>query len=249
MAAEIALPTLPVVIITALIDSINPCAIGVLILLIATLLGLSKDKKKMISVGLIYITAVFVTYLLAGFGLLAFIQKFNISEQLSWIVGILVIILGVIEAKDFFWYGKGITLAIPVRRAKQIKKMMKNVSIPGAVILGIFVAAVELPCTGGPYLAITTLLAKIGFSPEVFWLLVLYNFIFVLPLIIILAMVSFGVSTDAVKSWKDKQKKWMRLFIGLVMIALGVLLILWANGTINFGLSSDSYGLILSLLR
>jgi len=230
MAAEIALPTLPVVIITALIDSINPCAIGVLILLIATLLGLSKDKKKMISVGLIYITAVFVTYLLAGFGLLAFIQKFNISEQLSWIVGILVIILGVIEAK-------------------QIKKMMKNVSIPGAVILGIFVAAVELPCTGGPYLAITTLLAKIGFSPEVFWLLVLYNFIFVLPLIIILAMVSFGVSTDAVKSWKDKQKKWMRLFIGLVMIALGVLLILWANGTINFGLSSDSYGLILSLLR
>ena len=93
------------------------------------------------------------------------------------------------------------------------------------------------------------MLAKIGFSPEVFWLLVLYNFIFVLPLIIILAMVSFGVSTDAVKSWKDKQKKWMRLFIGLVMIALGVLLILWANGTINFGLSSDSYGLILSLLR
>ena len=126
MVAEITLPPLPVVIVTALIDSINPCAIGVLILLIATLLGLSKDKGKMIKVGSIYIMAVFITYLSAGFGLLAFIQKFNISEQLSWIVGFLVIILGVIEAKDFFWYGKGITLAIPVKRAKQIKKMMKN---------------------------------------------------------------------------------------------------------------------------
>jgi len=239
MAVEIALPPLSVVLVTALIDSINPCAIGVLVLLIATLLGLSKNKSKMIKVGLIYISAVFVTYLLAGFGLLAFIQKFNISQELSWIVGFLVIILGIIEAKDFFWYGKGITLAIPVKRAEQIKKMMKNVSIPGSIILGIFVAAVELPCTGGPYLAITTLLAKIGFSMEVFWLLVIYNFIFVLPLIIILGLVSFGVSTDSIKKWKDKQKRWMRLFIGLVMIALGILLILWANGAISFG---SSYG-------
>lgn len=241
MVAEIALPALPIVILTAAIDSINPCAIGVLVLLIATLLGLSKDKSKMIKVGLIYITAVFITYLIAGFGLLAFIQKFNISEQLSWIVGVLVIILGIIEAKDFFWYGKGITLAIPARRAEQIKKMMKKVSVPGAVVLGIFVAAVELPCTGGPYLAITTLLAKIGFSMQVFWLLVLYNFIFVLPLIIILCAVAFGVSAERVKAWKDKQKKWMRLFIGLIMIALGIALILWANGTISFGISSTDY--------
>lgn len=249
MAVEVALPALPVVILTALIDSINPCAIGVLVLLIATLLGLSKDKGKMIKVGIIYIMAVFTTYLLAGFGLLAFIQKFNISEQLSWIVGILVIILGLIEMKDFFWYGKGITLAIPARRAVQIKKMMKKVSTPGAIVLGIFVAAVELPCTGGPYLAITTLLAKIGFSAQVFWLLVLYNFIFVLPLIIILLLVSFGVSTESVKAWKDKQKRWMRLFIGLIMVALGIALILWANGTISFGLSSADYGLAWNLIR
>lgn len=237
MAVELALPPLPVVVLTALVDSINPCAIGVLVLLIATLLGLSKDKKKMVTVGMIYITAVFVTYLAAGFGLLAVIQKFNISQQLSWIVGGLVVILGLLEIKDFFWYGKGITLAIPAKRAEQIKKMMKKVSTPGAIVLGIFVAAVELPCTGGPYLAITTLLAKIGFSMKIFWLLVLYNFIFVLPLLVILFMVAFGVSTERVKAWKDKQKKWMRLFVGLVMVALGVLLILWANGTISFGLT------------
>jgi cytochrome c biogenesis protein CcdA len=238
MVSEISLPTLPVVIATALVDSINPCAIGVLVLLIATLLGLSKNKKKMIFTGLIYIAAVFVTYLLAGFGLLAFIQKFNISEQLSWIVGILVIILGLIEMKDFFWYGKGITLSIPARRAEQIKKMMRKVSIPGSIVLGIFVAAVELPCTGGPYLAITTLLAKIGFTMQVFWLLILYNFIFVLPLLVILGLVGFGVSASAIKEWKNKQKKWMRLFIGLIMVALGILLILWAKGTISFGLTS-----------
>lgn len=236
MVAEIVLPTLPVVIITALIDSINPCAIGVLILLIATLVGLSKDKNKMLKVGAIYIAAVFFTYLAAGFGLLIFIQKLNISGLLSWIVGVLVIILGLIEIKDFWWYGKGISLQIPPKRAEQIKKMIKNVSIPGSIILGIFVAAVELPCTGGPYLAITTLLAKIGFSLNVFLLLALYNLIFVLPLIVILLLVYFGTNTKKISKWKNEQKKWMRLFIGIVMIALGVLLILWAKGIIYIGL-------------
>jgi cytochrome c biogenesis protein CcdA len=236
MVVEITLPTIPVVLATAAIDSINPCAIGVLILLIATLLGLSKNRHKMLMVGMIYISAVFITYLAAGFGLLIFIQKLNISELLSWIVGSLVIVLGLFEMKDFFWYGKGLTLQIPARRAQQIKQYMKKVTIPGSIFLGMFVAAVELPCTGGPYLAITTLLAKIGLSWEVFWLLVLYNFIFVLPLLVILFLVYFGISTNQVKSWKNKQKRWMRLFIGLVMVILGILLILWANGTINFGL-------------
>ena len=73
MAVEIILPTWPVVLSTALVDSINPCAIGVLVIMIATLLKLSNNRKKMLSIGIIYITTVFLTYLAAGFGLLTFI--------------------------------------------------------------------------------------------------------------------------------------------------------------------------------
>ncbi|MCH7850269.1 MAG: GAP family protein [Nanoarchaeota archaeon] len=233
----VALPALPVVITTALLDSVNPCAIGVLVVLITTLLSLSKDRNKMLKVGLIYVTAVFVTYLAAGFGLLILIQKLNISSGLTWFVGFLIIGLGLIEVKDFFWYGQGISLQIPAKRAKQIQKMMKKITIPGSIVLGMFVAAVELPCTGGPYLAITTLLAKIGFSAKVFWLLVLYNFIFVLPLLIILGMVYFGVKNEKIQKWKDSNKKYMRLFMGLFMILLGVSLLLWAKGVISFGLA------------
>lgn len=236
LVIPIDVPTLPVVLGTALVDSINPCAIGVLILLIATLLSLSKNRHKMLAVGMIYITAVFLTYLAAGFGLLIIIQKLGISEILTWIVAILVIILGIIEIKDFWWYGQGITLQIPPKRAEQIKKYIKKISIPGSIFLGIFVAAVELPCTGGPYLAITSLLAKIGFSWPVFMLLVLYNFIFVLPLLVIVFLVYFGVKTEKVKAWKDSKRHWMRLFIGLVMIVLGILLLLWSKGIIGITL-------------
>jgi len=235
MAVEgLALPALPVVITTALIDSVNPCAIGVLVLLITTLLALSHNRKRMLEVGMIYIIAVYVTYLAAGVGLLYVIQKLNIAEPLSIIVGGLIIVLGLLEIKDFWWYGKGLTLSIPARRAEQIKHYMKHVTVPSSIILGMFVAAVELPCTGGPYLAITAFLAKIGFNLQVLGLLLFYNAIFVLPLVVILLLVFFGVNVKSVQKWKQKQKRWMRLFMGILMIALGILLILWTKGYIGF---------------
>lgn len=234
--ADIVLPTLSVVLSTAAVDAINPCAIGVLVLLMSTLVSLSKDKKKMLAVGTIYISTVFITYLAAGFGLLIFIQKLNIGYMLSFIVGGLVIIMGLIEIKDFWWYGKGISLQIAPSHAKKIQKYIKNITIPGSVFLGMFVAAVELPCTGGPYLAITTMLAKIGMSWEVFWLLFAYNIVFVMPLIVIFALTYFGMDVQKVHKWKQAKKKWMRLVTGLVLVLLGVFLILWSTGVIVFSL-------------
>ena len=227
------LPALPILITTALVDSINPCAIGVLVLLISTLLALSDNKKNMIKVGLIYISAVFLTYLLAGIGLLYFIQQFNIAKPLGILVGAIVIFLGLVEIKDFFWYGKGFSLTIPSSQVGKIKEYAKKATIPGAIVMGMFVAAVELPCTGGPYLAILTVLESMVMNFKVFWYLVLYNLIFVLPLVIILGLVYYGMSAETVKNWKNKQRKWMRLFTGITLLILGVLLIMFANGLIN----------------
>lgn len=228
------LPALSVVIPTALVDSINPCAIGVLILMLTTLLKFHYNKKKMLTLGIIYIAAVYITYFLAGIGLLFFIQKLNIAEPLGIFVGALIIVLGLIEIKDFWWYGKGVSLHIAPKRVEQIKKYLQKISFHSAIILGIFVAAVELPCTGGPYLAITTLLAKIGFDFTVVSYLLFYNLIFVLPLIVILTLVYFGLSTKKIRKWKEKEKKWMRFWTGVVMIILGILLILFTTKTINF---------------
>ncbi len=100
--------------------------------------------------------------------------------------------------------------------------------------LGVFVVFVELPCTGAPYLAIITIL-RINFNAQALGLMVLYNVIFVLPLIVILFMVAGGSSIGSVSKWKEESKGTMRLFMGLLLAALGWILILIANGTINFG--------------
>ena len=68
-----------------------------------------------------------------------------------------------------------------------------------------------------------------------FMLLVLYNVIFVAPLIIILVMVACGAKLYDVNKWKQANKPYMRLCIGLLLIALGWALMLIANGTVNLG--------------
>ena len=234
MAVQAYLPTLGTVLVTALIDSINPCAIGVLILLISIMIAF-KTKREMLYYGLMYVLAVFATYVLAGFGILYFLSSIPlfVSEYISIFVGSLIIIAGLIEIKDFFWYGQGITLAIPPERAKQIHEMTKKITLPGVLFLGVFVAGVELPCTGAPYLAILLLLSQ-NFNFAAFLMLILYNIIFVLPLIVILLMVNFGFKIQNIKRWKQNNRAYMRLATGIVLILLGWLLILIANGTITF---------------
>lgn len=235
MAVSAVLPTVTTVVVTGLIDSINPCAIGVLILMISVLLGSKKSKGKIALYGLAYIGGVFAVYLLAGLGLIYFFSAIPnvVAEYLSILVACIIVFAGMLEVKDYFWYGRGASLAIPARFVKRIHSMSKNVTLPGIIVLGGFVSAVELPCTGAPYLAITTLLSK-SFDLTAFLMLVLYNVIFVAPLLVILALVLVGVKLHAISRWKQANKPFMRLATGLLLILLGWLLVLIANGAINF---------------
>lgn len=231
------LPTIGLVLTSAAIDSINPCAIGVLILMVSVILGQGGTTRKLIVNGMAYIGAIFVTYLLAGLGLVYFFAAIPIviAEYLSLAVGGLVLLAALIEIKEYFWYGKGFSLQIPKYFANKIHEYSTTkTSLAGIMFLGAFVAAVELPCTGAPYLAIITIL-RIDFNLIAFGLMVLYNLIFVAPLLIILFMVAGGTKISSVSKWKEDSKGGMRLMMGLLLTGLGWILILIANGTINFG--------------
>ena len=236
MAVEAYLPTLGTVVATAAIDSINPCAIGVLILMISVMLAGKQSTKKMLLLGSLYISSVLAVYLLAGVGLTYYFSTLPLAlaEYISIAVGVLIIFAGLVEIKDFFWYGRWFSLTIHGAFAKKIHNYASKTTIFGVIFLGAFVSAVELPCTGAPYLAIITLLSQ-NFDLTAFMLLVLYNIVFVFPLIIILLLVASGVKLHEIKKWKQANRPFMRLLIGLMLVGLGWLLMLIANGTINLG--------------
>lgn len=217
--------TLWAVTVAALADSINPCAFSVIIFLMLSLLAIG-NKKRALKIGLVYIVTVYIVYLLAGLGLLAALQQFGaISTYIMYGAGALAIIAGLINIKDFFWYGKGFTLAIPDDKKPIMEKYIKYGSVPAAIILGFLVALFELPCTGGFYLAILALLAQETSFWNGFGYLVFYNIIFVLPLFIILIIIYKGVDPKKLEQLRTAKRKWLRLVMGLVLVALGLSLI------------------------
>ncbi len=225
--------TLSVIIGAALADSINPCVFGVLIFLLAFMTRVFKTKGKMLLGGLLYTIVVYATYLLLGFGILQITISTGFSSTFYWIAAIIAIIAGLLELKDFFAYGKGFTLQMLPGGAQRIKMYVSKiekynvthprVSMFAIALLGVFVVLVELPCTGAPYFAVLALLAQGSYAVAVPYLL-LYNFVFVLPLIVVIAIAYFG-KTKGLEVWRQKNKGIMRLGIGLFLITLGVYMI------------------------
>lgn len=234
---EASLPTLSAVVVTAAVDSINPCAIGVALLLVATMLK-QANRKRMLLVGTLYVLAVYMTYLIAGIGILYFFVNIpvKIANFVTVFVALIVVVGGLFEVKDFFWYGKGSSLMIPEKYAQKISARMEDISVWAAIGLGIFVALVELPCTGGPYLAILTVIAQQGVNLMAYLLLILYNLIFVGPLFFIIIAAYLGTyAVSDMKKWKHMNRPRMRLAGGLLMIVLGWILLILAIGVIRFG--------------
>ncbi|OHA47950.1 MAG: hypothetical protein A2806_02655 [Candidatus Terrybacteria bacterium RIFCSPHIGHO2_01_FULL_48_17] len=222
--------TLGIVILAAVVDSINPCVFGVLIFLIAFMTKMFHSARRMLIFGLLYSAVVYATYLLLGFGILKVALGTGIATTFYWVAALVAIFAGLLEIKDFFWYGKGLSLQMIPGGAERIKYYTSKIEAmeqrhPALLILttaflGILVVMVELPCTGAPYLAILGLLSKGEFAAAV-PLLLLYNFVFVLPLFLIIGIAFFGTSSERLEGWRKEHRGLMRLGIGLFLLALG----------------------------
>lgn len=222
--------TVGIVILAALADSINPCVFGVLIFLIAFMNKVFKTRGMILVGGLFYTLVVYATYLALGFGILRLTIGVGISQLFYAIVATIAIIAGLLEIKDYFWYGKGFSLQMLPGAAKRLEYYTKKVEdmetrhpaflFLVTALLGIFVVLVELPCTGAPYFAILGLLGA-GEYGEAVPLLLLYNFVFIVPLLVIIGVAYLGTASDRLEAWRKEHRGLMRLGIGLFLIALG----------------------------
>jgi cytochrome c biogenesis protein CcdA len=216
--------TLPLVITCALIDSVNPCAFAVLVFLLLSIITLGS-RRRVLAVGSAYIIAVFLFYLLSGIGIFTVVQQSGFSAVLFLAAAVMAIILGLVNVIDVIRKNEGFILAIPASKKEVIERYIRNASLPGAFILGILVGIFELPCTGGIYLAILGMMSKTLTFNEGLPYLLLYNFIFILPLIAILLVVAFGLAPETVNSWRLENRRLLRLGIGLAMIAIGMVML------------------------
>jgi len=211
----------------ALVDSINPCAIAVLLILLGALV-VSGDKKRAFKAGLAFTLSVYVAYFLFGLGLFSALQISGLSFWFYKVIGFLAVIIGLANIKDFFWYGGGgFAMEIPRAWRPYLKKMLSSVISPlGAFLMGFVVCLFELPCTGGPYIVILGLLAERMTMFASIPLLLIYNLFFILPLIVITVMISFGfANVEKATDWKERNIRRLHLIAGLIMLVLGILIV------------------------
>ncbi|MDP1870452.1 MAG: hypothetical protein Q8K61_02390 [Gallionella sp.] len=223
------LPLLTVAI--AGLDAFNPCAFFVLLFLLSLLVH-QKSRKRMLAIGGIFVLCSGLMYFAF---MAAWLNLFQLLGNLVWVTlvaGVLAVFVGIVNIKDFFVFEKGITLSIPESRKPDIYRRARAIigagNFPAMLAATVFLAIAanfyELLCTAGFPMVYTRLLTLNELSPAGRYLyLALYNFIYVIPLALIVLVFTYGM--DA-RKLTEREGRLLKLLSGTMMLELGALLLL-----------------------
>lgn len=210
----------------AFVDAANPCALAVLILLLATVIA-AKGKNRALLSGLMFSLAIFLSYLLMGIGVYKAIAAAGVAKYLSLGVGILAILIALANFKDVFWYGKWFIMEVPLSWRPRMQAIIKSATSPWSAFgIGFLVSLFLVPCASGPYVVILGLLAQKVNMAQTFFLLLLYNLVFVSPMILItLMMYFFNTRMGKLEGWRKNNLRLLHAITGVIMLAVGLYLI------------------------
>jgi len=213
----------------AVVDAINPCALAVLtLMLIAIITYNPANKKNVLFAGLAFSLAVFVMYLFYGLVIINFFKFVQVLTNARLLlykaVGLAAIVLGLLNLKDFVHYKPGgFATEMPLSLRPIVKKITSGITSPkGALVVGMLVTLFLLPCTIGPYVIAGGILSGFGWL-EMLPLLLVYNAIFIMPMIAITFIVYNGITRiENVSEWKDKNIRYLHLVAGAIILLLGI---------------------------
>jgi thiol-disulfide isomerase/thioredoxin len=227
--SKLSLPALTVTL--AFLDSFNPCAFFVLILLLNLLIYV-RSRRRMLLIGGIFILFSGLIYFLLMAAILNIIMIVEQQFFITIIAGAFALVFGILNIKDFFFFKKGVSLSISEEKKSDLfKRMGKVVRTPflpaliiGTIVLAIFANTYELLCSLGLPLVYTTELASHNLGSFQYYLfLFFYNVIYVIPLLIILLI--FVVKLGG-KKLTELQGRMLKLISGIMMFSLGIVLLI-----------------------
>lgn len=227
---------------TALVNGLNPCGIGMMITFLGYLLvfGSQNDLKnnsrtlgiknsKILKDGLVYLLSVFVTYLFLGlffYGLAYYMQRLWLASVFKYIMAGILVMAGLIQLKDVFWPDLPIHLRMSDVGYKKINGLLARSGKWMAVLVGVLTTAFSTPCMLPLYIGTTSYIAKSGLPLwQVFLWFVYYNFIFILPILMILLVMAGGKKVVEMKEWEHKYNKQLRLLMAIFLFGVAYFLV------------------------
>src|SRR4030066_305258 len=232
--------SLSAVLVAGFIDGINPCAFATIIFLVSYLTFAGKKGREILLYGIIFTSGVFVAYLLVGMGLMTFLHQLSsfpsISKGVYRFIAFFALTLGIISLYDYLLFRRGQMakwkLQLPMGLKKKIHEIIREQArFKGGLLAtlgaGFIIAVCTVICTGQVYLP------TIGFVmgiPELrknaIFNLVLYNIMYIIPLVGVFVMTFFGVTSEKIALVTKKHTGTVKLLTALLFLALAGLLFL-----------------------
>ncbi len=227
------------ILLAGLVDGINPCAIATLVFLVSFLATRKRSRRDVMVIGVCFTASVFLTYLLMGIGAFRLITALEhyrlLSKLIKYTASAFAAIVGILSLFDALRFrNTGKTEDIKLQLPKAVKLRIHNVIssnlsggslAAGAIVTGFLVTLLEAVCTGQVYLPTIVLMTKLRGARFIGWLyLILYNILFVLPLIIVMSFAYFGMKWDKLAKTTRRHMALIKTLLGVVLIGLAVFL-------------------------
>lgn len=224
------------VVAAGLIDGINPCAFATLIFFVSYLTLSGRRGKEVLYVGGAFTLGVFLAYLAVGLGLYKVLELVGatlelISNIVYGVTGVFCLVLAVLSFLDYRKAKQGqigdMMLKLPEPLRKQINATIRKGRntrnyVFGALVAGVLVSFLELACTGQVYLPTIIFVSSIPeLRPRALLYLVIYNLLFILPLVVIFVLVYFGTTSKDLTKFLQERTALVKFAMGIVFLVLG----------------------------
>lgn len=223
--------TVPLVLTSGLLDGLNPCAFGVLLSFVAVILAgiaLTDDPRRHLwRAGGVYVAGMFLTYLLLGLGILATVSFFTATHLPLRLAGFVVVLMGLWTLKDVVLPGVGRPLAMPARWHGRVRQALSRTTPVGLFTAGGLVGLCTLPCSGAIYVGVLALIAREPLPVRLSYLIV-YNIMFVAPLLALLAFIANRRVLNRIAHAYLQRKTPVKAAVGVVTVVLGLIILVTA---------------------
>jgi glutaredoxin len=225
---DVGLPLFTITI--GLLDGFNPCSMWVLILMISMLAAVG-DRRRMVAIAGTFVLVQGIAYFVFMAAWLNLFLVIGLSRASEMVLGVIALVAGAINMKDFVAFGRGVSLSIPTSAKpgiyQRIRRLMNErslaVAIGGTIVLGLLVQVVELVCTSGLPALYTRILTLSQLDPWTYYAyLLLYNLMYMVDDVMVL---SIGVVTLSQHRLQEREGRALKLLSGLVMVGLGLYLL------------------------
>jgi hypothetical protein len=225
---DVGLPLFTIAI--GLLDGFNPCSMWVLILMISMLASVG-DRRRMVAIAGTFVLVQGIAYFVFMAAWLNLFLVIGLSRASEMVLGVIALVAGAINMKDFVAFGRGVSLSIPASAKpgiyQRIRRLMNEQSlamaIGGTIVLGMLVQVVELVCTSGLPALYTRILTLRQLDPWAYYgYLLLYNIMYMVDDVMVLTI---GVVTLSQHRLQEKEGRALKLVSGLVMVGLGLYLL------------------------